>query len=61
MRSKGNRYIYILHFDQEIIKLENLSVPHPCLYDRRFMLEPLNEIASDWVDPLREMDSKQVV
>lgn len=47
--------IDILYFDQEIIELENLSVPHPYLYDRRFVLEPLNEIASDWVDPVKEM------
>lgn len=53
--------IDILYFDREIIELEQLSVPHPYLYDRRFVLEPLNEIASDWVDPVKEMKVSELL
>lgn len=53
--------IDILYFDREIIELENLSIPHPYLYDRRFVLEPLNQIASDWVDPVKEMTVSELL
>ena len=41
----------ILYGDQ-IIDEPDLSVPHPRLRERLFVLEPLAEIASDWVDPV---------
>lgn len=42
----------ILFFNNEIIKSELLEVPHPRLHLRRFVLEPLNEIASELVHPV---------
>ncbi len=41
----------ILYFNQEIIKTVDLTVPHPRIKDRKFVLIPLNEIASNWKDP----------
>lgn len=41
----------ILYGDQ-IIEESGLSVPHPRARERLFVLEPLAEIASDWVDPV---------
>jgi len=38
----------ILLYGQEIIHTEQLSVPHPDMANRQFVLEPLDEIAS-WV------------
>jgi 2-amino-4-hydroxy-6-hydroxymethyldihydropteridine diphosphokinase len=35
----------LLFFDDMIINTPELSVPHPFLHQRRFVLEPLNEIA----------------
>lgn len=35
----------LLFFDEEIITLAELSVPHPRLHERRFVLQPLHEIA----------------
>jgi len=29
-----------------------LTVPHPRFRERRFVLEPLAEIAPDWTDPV---------
>lgn len=44
--------IDILFYENKIIELENLSVPHPGIPDRRFVLEPLAEIAPDFIHPL---------
>jgi 2-amino-4-hydroxy-6-hydroxymethyldihydropteridine diphosphokinase len=42
----------ILFFDDEIISNETLSIPHIQLVNRKFVLEPLNEISSDFIHPL---------
>jgi len=34
----------LLLFDDEVIKTEELTVPHPKMHERRFVLEPLNEL-----------------
>lgn len=44
--------IDILYYNHEIINVEQLTVPHPYLHLRRFTLEPLVEIASDYVHPV---------
>ena len=41
----------ILYGDQ-IITTPGLTVPHPRFRARLFVLEPLAEIAADWVDPV---------
>ena len=41
----------ILYGDSRIDE-PGLVVPHPRFRERRFVLEPLAEIAPDWVDPL---------
>ena len=42
----------LILYDDEIIDSPDLVVPHPRFRDRRFVLEPLAEIAADWRDPL---------
>jgi 2-amino-4-hydroxy-6-hydroxymethyldihydropteridine diphosphokinase len=53
-RAKGPRNIDIdiLLFGDEIIDEKGLEIPHPGLAARRFVLEPLAEIASDAVHPV---------
>ncbi len=41
----------LLFFDDLIIELPELSVPHPLLHERRFVLEPLKEIAPSFRHP----------
>jgi 2-amino-4-hydroxy-6-hydroxymethyldihydropteridine diphosphokinase len=43
--------IDILFYDNKIIETQNLTIPHPRLKDRAFVLIPLNEIAPDLVHP----------
>ncbi len=44
--------IDLLLFGQEIINEPALNVPHPLLHSRRFVLEPLAEIAPDFIHPI---------
>ena len=43
--------IDILYYNDEIIKLNYLTVPHPFIQERRFVLTPLAEVAPDFVHP----------
>ena len=42
----------LILYGEEVIKTEGLTVPHPRFRERRFVLEPLAEIAADWIDPV---------
>ena len=42
----------ILLYGQEVIKEDDLALPHPDLHKRRFVLEPLCEIASYVIHPV---------
>ena len=43
--------IDILFYDTKIMETQNLTIPHPRLHDRAFVLIPLAEIAPDLVHP----------
>jgi len=43
--------IDVLFIDQEIIETDSLRVPHPRMHERRFVLEPITEIAPDFTHP----------
>lgn len=44
--------IDILFYDQLILETEDLTIPHPLLHQRDFVLKPLLEIAPDWKHPV---------
>lgn len=46
--------IDILFFNDEIIQDDNLSIPHPWIPFRSFVLEPLKEIAPNYIHPLEK-------
>lgn len=46
--------IDILFFNSDVISLVNLSVPHPEIENRRFVLIPLNELAPDLKHPVSQ-------
>ncbi len=54
----GNKYesrtidIDILFFNNEIIETESLKIPHPLMHQRKFVLEPLAEIAGFFIHPV---------
>lgn len=44
--------IDILFYDELILKTELLTIPHPHIVNRAFVLVPLDEIASDFIHPV---------
>ena len=42
----------LILYGDAIIDTPGLTVPHPRFRERRFVLEPLAEIAPDWIDPV---------
>jgi 2-amino-4-hydroxy-6-hydroxymethyldihydropteridine diphosphokinase len=44
--------IDILFYNELILEKQGLSIPHPRIADRRFVLEPLNEISPGFIHPV---------
>ncbi len=53
--------IDVLFYNNEIIEKQTLQIPHPRLHLRRFVLEPLNEIASNYIHPLLKKSITQLL
>ncbi|MEA5114923.1 MAG: 2-amino-4-hydroxy-6-hydroxymethyldihydropteridine diphosphokinase [Geobacteraceae bacterium] len=51
----------ILLFDDLVISDDRLTIPHPRLHQRRFVLVPLTEIAPDLVHPLIRNSVKEIL
>lgn len=44
--------IDIISFDEEIIATENLTIPHPLLQNRKFVLQPMLDLGLNWEHPI---------
>jgi 2-amino-4-hydroxy-6-hydroxymethyldihydropteridine diphosphokinase len=42
----------LILYDDAVLNEPELIVPHPRFRERRFVLEPLTEVAPDWRDPV---------
>lgn len=51
----------ILFFGNRIIDEPELTVPHPLLEQRRFVLEPLAELAPDFVHPFEKKTVRELL
>ncbi|MBO7240178.1 MAG: 2-amino-4-hydroxy-6-hydroxymethyldihydropteridine diphosphokinase [Bacteroidaceae bacterium] len=66
VKSNGGIYhdrtidIDILLYGSEIIKTPRLTIPHPLMHQRAFVLEPLAEIAPDLMHPTIGKSIKQL-
>ncbi len=52
--------IDILLYGTELISEDNLTVPHPLMHERLFVLEPLKEIAPNVTHPILERTIKEL-
>lgn len=53
--------IDMLFYDGQMIHTPGLTVPHPRLHERRFVLEPLAQIAPDWIHPERKQTVREML
>lgn len=51
----------LLFFDDEILRTKNLTVPHPELHQRRFVLKPLLELAPQLKHPILGISVKTML
>ncbi|MCR9198193.1 MAG: 2-amino-4-hydroxy-6-hydroxymethyldihydropteridine diphosphokinase [Planctomycetaceae bacterium] len=51
----------LLLFDDLVVESPQLTVPHPLMWFRRFVLEPLNEVAPHWPHPLLQETTAELL
>lgn len=52
--------IDILYCDDKVIQTAELTIPHPQIYNRNFVLIPLMEIAGEYVDPAKNLTIEEL-
>ncbi|SIQ25075.1 2-amino-4-hydroxy-6-hydroxymethyldihydropteridine diphosphokinase [Maribacter ulvicola] len=66
-RNEGDRYhsrtldIDIIYYEKDIINTENLTVPHPKMQDRKFILKPLADITPQFYHPIFQKDTRNLL
>ncbi len=53
--------IDILYFNNETIRKDGLTIPHPRIAERKFVLIPMKELNPDWVDPAHQQSIIQLL
>lgn len=66
-RNEGDSYqsrtldIDIIYYEKDIINTENLTVPHPKMQDRKFILKPLADITPQFYHPIFNKDTRNLL
>jgi 2-amino-4-hydroxy-6-hydroxymethyldihydropteridine diphosphokinase len=66
-RHRGERWgprtidLDILLYDDLVLSEDGLTIPHPLMHERRFVMEPLAEIAADVVHPTLQLTARDIL
>lgn len=52
--------IDMIFYGSRIIKAETLTIPHPFMHERNFVLVPLMEIAADFIHPVFKLSVREL-
>ncbi|SEL50634.1 2-amino-4-hydroxy-6-hydroxymethyldihydropteridinediphosphokinase [Maribacter orientalis] len=67
IRTESNSYqsrtldLDIIYYEHDIIETETLTVPHPKLQDRKFILKPLADITPQFYHPILNKDTRNLL
>ncbi len=53
--------IDIIYYEKEVIKTPSLTIPHPKLQDRKFILKPLADISPQFYHPIFNKDTRNLL
>jgi len=53
--------IDIIYFNEDVIALPNITIPHPRMEKRNFVLAPLSEIAPQYIHPILKLSNAQLL
>lgn len=53
--------IDIIAIEERVIDTETLKIPHPRMHERKFVLEPMAELAPAWVHPILKKNPRQML
>jgi 2-amino-4-hydroxy-6-hydroxymethyldihydropteridine diphosphokinase len=53
--------IDLIYFDDLIIDIENLNIPHPRMHERLFVLIPLNELTHSIMHPIYNKNTTELI
>jgi 2-amino-4-hydroxy-6-hydroxymethyldihydropteridine diphosphokinase len=53
--------IDLIYFDQIILNTPSLTLPHPRMHLRQFVLQPIAELAPTWQHPLLHLTAQQLL
>lgn len=53
--------IDIVLYGNRVVEMPELTIPHPRLAERRFVLEPLRELAPDWRHPKTQKTAAEML
>ena len=53
--------IDLIAYDDLVLQHDRLSLPHPLLHRRRFVLQPICDICPEWVHPLLHRDAQSLL
>lgn len=53
--------IDVISIDDQILKLEDLKVPHPYMHERMFVLKPYFELQPNWIHPILKQSIYELI